>query len=83
MVVRFHFHQDVSQLRNATINAVRVGAYARDLSAFHYGRIVAIRHHRAARLRLVGKANHPEQGLGLRLSIDHPVRVEDFVAAML
>ena len=61
----------------------RVWPKPRRCRAFNDGSIVAVRREHARRAVRMRVANHGEQRLGLRLAIHGPVRVEDFVAAVL
>ena len=51
--------------------------------AFHHRGIVLVRRQRALRIFLMRIANHAEQRVILRVTVDHPTGVEDLVAAVL
>ena len=50
--------------------------------AFHDRRVVRVRHHRVLGCQLVGVADHAEQALVLRHTVDGEFGVEDLVAAV-
>ena len=91
VVVGLHLHQHVAQGTLFLIAGCARHAWARghfglknlDLVACHHGGVVAVGHHRMARLLLVGVADHAEQALVLRHAVDGEVGVEDLVAAVL
>ena len=71
MVVGFHFHQNVRVFFGKTVALRRVGVRveAFDFRAFDNRSVVLIGHHRALGVRLVGVADHAEQGFLLRLPV--------------
>jgi hypothetical protein len=83
MVVRLDLHQHVHGFAMRAIAAVRIGIKALGDAPFDHRRIVGVRDERSTRMRGVRCANHREQALRLRLSVDAPRRVEDLVPAML
>ncbi len=83
VVVRLHLHEDVRGVHAPRPRARAVGMEALDLRALHHRRVVGVRDHGAARVLLVRVADHREERLVARLSVDGPRRVEDLVAAVL
>ena len=62
----------------------RVGLEAGGAAALHHRGVVRVGGENALAVhRLVGVANHPEQRLRLRRTVDQPVGVEDLVSAVL
>ena len=83
VVVRLDLGEVVRQLLRIRIGAAGAGVEALRDGTFEHGGIVGIRHHRAVGADFVRLADHAEEGMRLRLAVDHPVGVEDLVAAML
>ena len=83
MIVRFDLHQNVRVVFDKAIRAVLCRVKAFNARAFDNRRIVRIRHHRALRMFGVRGAYHAEQRNVFHLAINHPIGVEDFMAAML
>ncbi len=83
MVVGFHLHQGMDRFLDEAVLAVVPGIEALHIRPFHYGGVVDVGDHRTAGIFLVCGADHAEQRLGLRLAVDHPIRVEDLVPAVL
>ena len=71
VVVGFHFHQNVRVFLGETVALIfrRMRIKTPDFRAFDNRRIVFIGHHRALGVRLVGVADHAEQGFLLRLPV--------------
>ena len=84
VVVGLHLHQDVDLLLVVLVFAVG-GAReeAATLAPFHHGGVVFIGRQDMIRRLLEGVLDHLEQRLGLLLTVDGPVGVEDLVAAVL
>ncbi len=83
VVMGFHFHQDMGRFLMEIVNAaLRVGIKATDLGAFHHRRVVFIGRQDIIRRLREGVFDHFEQGFRLSYAVDHPVRVEDFMAAV-
>ena len=68
--------------RVRAIHAIGISKKALSLATCNDGGIVGIRHHRALRGGFVGVADHAEQGFTLRLPVDSPGGIENFVAAV-
>ena len=88
MVVCFHLHDGVHLSRVQRVDRrlffSRNGSLkTQGMPPLHHGSVVRIRHHRAQRLCRVRGTNHAKQGVGLSLTINHPLRIKDFVSAML
>ena len=83
VIVRFHFHQRMREFFAIGIAAVHIGIKAVNACAFDHRGIVRVGDDGALRVQLVRIAYHAEQGHRFLLVIDHPVRVKNFVAAML
>ena len=83
MVVGFHLHQDVDRFPGCAIDlAVRRGEEPPGRRPFDDRRVVAVgREHLVAGL-LEGVLDHLEQRVGLGFAVDHPIGVEDLVAAV-
>ncbi len=84
VVVGLHLHQDVDLLLVVLVLTVgRAWEEAAGLAPFHHGGVVFISRQDMIRRLLEGVLDHLEQRLGLQLTIDGPVGVEDLVAAVL
>jgi hypothetical protein len=83
VVVGFHLHQDVGGLGVEAVDPFRSGIEAADGGALDDGGVVGIGRQGGLGPNLMGVADHAEQGFRLLLAVDHPVGVEDLVAAML
>ena len=67
----------------ATVHAIGIGMEFFRRAACHDRGVVSISHNRALRTGLFRFAHHPEERSWLGFSIDHPIGIEDFVAAVL
>ncbi len=84
MVVGLHLHQDVDGLGASAIDAgARIGEPALAHRALDDRGVVAIRREHTLRRFRMRVADHREERLRLRLTVDDEVRIEDLVAAML
>ena len=83
MIVCLDLRQNVGELFAIGVGTITTRIKTSDRRALYHGRIVGVGHHRALRMRLVGFADHAEQGQGLRFPIHRPCGVEDLVPAML
>ena len=84
VVVRLHLHQHLHLVLGETVDVVaRVGLEGLDTEAVDDAGIVLIRHLRAFRVQLVGVANHAKEGEVALLTVNNPLGIEDFVAAVL
>ena len=82
MVVGFHFHQDVGQFLTALIHLIfRVEAC--NFRTFDDRGVIGISHDGALRVQLMRVFDHLEQGFILLFAIHDPVRIKNFVTAML
>ena len=82
MIVRFHLHQCMSGFCHVVVNAGGAGNKPRRIDPLHDRGIVRIRHHRTLRMTGMCVAHHAEQRFRLRLAVDNPVSIENFVPAM-
>ena len=83
MIVGFHFHQDMRIVFAKLILAIFRREKPLNPRAFNDRRVIRIRHHRAFGMLRVGGAYHAEKRNVFRFAIDHPIRVEYLVAAVL
>ena len=84
MVVGLDLDQDIDRFVVIAVFAgLRVGEPATTDGALDHCGVVAIGGEHPAAVLFVCVADHREQRLGLRLAVDHPVCVEDLVAAVL
>ena len=83
VIVGFHLGEKMQRLFVLAPVAVGVGIPGGDLLPFQNGGVVRIGDHGACGRGGVGFANHAEETVRLRLVVDNPVGVEDFVAAVL
>ena len=83
VVVSFHLHQHLGLLVVDLVQPVGIGPQACRHVPLDHRRVIAVGTDHAFGGRGMGVTNHPEQGFALRLAIDRPVRIKNFVAAML
>ena len=83
MIVRLDLHQDMRRFAMRGVVAVRIRIEARHRCSLDHRRVVGIRNERPLRRRRMRVADHREQASLLRDAVDHPVRVEDLVPAVL
>ena len=84
VVVSFHFHQDVDRFRVIAVLAIGgIGKEAPGGKTRHHRRIVPVGGQHVIGVAFVGVADHREQRAILCLAVDDPIRVKNFVPAVL
>ena len=83
MVVGLDLHQRMGRFGRVPVRPVLIRIKARDIDAFHDGRVIRIGNYSSTGIGSVRVPHHAEQRLVLFLSVDDPVGVENLVAAML
>ena len=81
--MRFNFHQRMGQLFAVGIRTTGPGVKTLYVCTFDHRRIIRIGDNGALWIQLMRVAYHAEQRHGLLLVVDHPVRIEYLVTAML
>ena len=81
--MRFDFHDGMRSLLVLAIGAIAIGEKTLGVAAFDHCSVVRVSEHRAAWIRRMRGANHPEQARLLRHAVDDPRCVENLVPAVL
>ena len=84
VIVCLHLHQQVYRLlRKVVFRTIGVGVETPCGMSFNHGRIVRVSRQYALPANGMGIADHLEQGMTLRLTVDSPAGVKNLVPAML
>ena len=84
VIVCLHLHQQVyGLLREVVFRTIRVGVETPGGMSFDHRSIIRVSRQYACPAHGMGIANHLEQGMALRLTVDSPAGVKDLVPAML